>query len=315
MRSWLILAVPLAAAGMIGGACSSGAGGGTGAMPCPDSGVCPNGMSCVGGFCKAPTTGANPCPAYCEKAITAGCGELQQCTESCDSSRASGICLAEADAVLACKTSSGQAVCRDGIPWIDSGGACKSLDEALLACATSGSGGSGGGFGGSGGGFGGSGGGFGGSGGGFGGSGGGFGGSGGGFGGSGGGFGGSGGGFGGSGGGLGGSGGGSGGCPVAPADCESCQTAQNAGCYCAARATACENDNACRSILDCVFQGTGGVGPCLQLDAEGAACVVRCGDLYPAGKQAYLAWETCVYCQYCRQACDATDYCSILSGG
>ncbi len=51
---------------------------------------------------------------------------------------------------------------------------------------------------------------------------------------------------------------------------------------------ACDDDADCAAIYDCVYNGTdGGVGPCLDLTPEGAACEYQCIALYPAGKDKY----------------------------
>jgi hypothetical protein len=113
-------------------------------------------------------------------------------------------------------------------------------------------------------------------------------------------------------GGSGGTGGTGGSCPAPPATCDVCQEQQYAGCACGSARLACQNDPACASIAQCVFQGVGGVGPCLDLSATGAACVIQCADMYPTGKAAYLAYEQCIFCDYCAAACAASEYCAAL---
>jgi pilus assembly protein FimV len=117
---------------------------------------------------------------------------------------------------------------------------------------------------------------------------------------------------------TGGSGGasGSGGCPTAPGDCDTCQDEDHASCACAAEESACFGDADCTQIATCAYEGgTGLPGPCLDLDATGAACALACADLFPSGKQKFLAYENCVYCQYCASACGGQEYCTALNAG
>jgi hypothetical protein len=119
-------------------------------------------------------------------------------------------------------------------------------------------------------------------------------------------------------GGTGGATGGSGGCDPAPDPndpnaCDTCQDDTHAVCVCDSAANDCLLDNDCSAIWDCTFDGVdGGIGPCLEFTADGAACVHECINLYPNGKALYLAMEKCMYCQYCGQACDTGEYCTAL---
>jgi hypothetical protein len=102
--------------------------------------------------------------------------------------------------------------------------------------------------------------------------------------------------------------------PTPPSDaaCNTCQ--DQAECVCATESAACDNDADCLAIYDCAYSGEdGGVGPCVDLDATGAACEYECIALHPAGKATYLAYEKCVFCTYCTSACgDTAEYCSAL---
>lgn len=105
------------------------------------------------------------------------------------------------------------------------------------------------------------------------------------------------------------------GCPAAPTDCNVCEGDEYASCACEAEETACFDDIDCANIFDCVYTGTdGGIGPCLDVSPAGAACVLQCADAFPAGKAKYLAYDGCVYCDYCKTACGANEYCDAFTG-
>lgn len=105
------------------------------------------------------------------------------------------------------------------------------------------------------------------------------------------------------------------GCPAAPSDCNVCEEEEYASCACEATETACFDDVDCANIVDCIYDDSdGGIGPCLDFDATGAACVLACADAFPAGKAKYLAYDACVYCDYCKTACGADAYCAALNG-
>ncbi len=128
------------------------------------------------------------------------------------------------------------------------------------------------------------------------------------------------GGTGGSGGSTGGTGGGTdgGGCPPAPSSsspnaCEICQDDAHGGCACATAYNDCMNDADCTAIYDCTTAvDDAGNLKCGSLDAAGALCTLGCVAGNPAGKTKYLAWEKCLYCQYCGSACDSSEYCNAL---
>jgi hypothetical protein len=106
---------------------------------------------------------------------------------------------------------------------------------------------------------------------------------------------------------------GSTGCPAAPSDCAVCEGEDYASCACETEEIACIDDPECEKIYDCVYSGTdGGIGPCLDISAAGAACVLQCADAFPAGKAKYLAFDGCVYCSYCKTACAADEYCDAF---
>jgi hypothetical protein len=105
------------------------------------------------------------------------------------------------------------------------------------------------------------------------------------------------------------------GCPAAPNDCNVCEGDEYASCACEAEETDCFGDIDCANIFDCVYTGTdGGIGPCLDVSPAGAACVLACADAFPAGKAKYLAYDGCVYCDYCKTACGANEYCDAFTG-
>lgn len=109
--------------------------------------------------------------------------------------------------------------------------------------------------------------------------------------------------------------GGGGGClpapdPTDPTACDTCQDEDHGSCQCDSAAQACLADNACAAIMTCTFDETTG---CLEFTAEGAACVHACIAKNPAGQALYLAFENCLYCDFCGKACDTGTYCTALN--
>ncbi len=117
------------------------------------------------------------------------------------------------------------------------------------------------------------------------------------------------------GGGVAGNGGADSGCPSAPGSCDTCQGETYAGCSCAEPVATCNADPDCLAIAQCTLAGDedGGPGPCLDFSEDGAACVLACANQFPDAKAKYLALEDCTYCQFCREDCNADDYCEALA--
>ena len=101
-----------------------------------------------------------------------------------------------------------------------------------------------------------------------------------------------------------------------PNACEVCEDENHGECACADQAAACDENADCVAIIDCAYPETDSGDPaCSELDAAGAACVLACVAQHPAGKELFLAYEKCVYCQFCAAACDSAEYCSGLDAG
>jgi hypothetical protein len=92
-------------------------------------------------------------------------------------------------------------------------------------------------------------------------------------------------------------GGGSGGPPpdggTGASDCQACAQMAN-GQTCASQVRACQQNMDCDQIAACTFN-------CMD-----DACLTACQDMYPAGKDAFLAFEMCVV-NACRAHCGAAD--------
>ena len=128
---------------------------------------------------------------------------------------------------------------------------------------------------------------------------------------------------GGSGGGEGGAGGGGGAGGAGPYEsCGDCTDGSSGAPVneCAAAVDACAADADCLAIYDCVYFGEGGPGPCTT-DAEGACCTAGCYEALGSSQAAIDLYEDadgCIYCETCRDLCDAdgiaaSEYCTALA--